>query len=75
MTEAMLINELKQLPIEKRFLILKKINYWWKYFRKKWTFGKYNLIKLSSADCFQIRSISNQRLIRKIGNINKIEFF
>gem|GEM_PF-5749658 len=24
MTEAMLINELKQLPIEKRFLILKK---------------------------------------------------
>ena len=27
------------------------------------------LSKLSSADCFQVRSISSERFIRKIGNI------
>ena len=32
-----------------------------------------NLSKISSADCFQVRSISNQRFIKKIGNINQTE--
>lgn len=32
-----------------------------------------NLNKLSTADCFQIRSISNERLVRKIGVITEIE--
>ena len=32
-----------------------------------------NLSKTSSADFFQIRSISNQRFIKKIGNINQTE--
>ena len=34
-----------------------------------------NLNKLSTADCFQIRSISNERLVRKIGIINETELF
>jgi mRNA interferase MazF len=29
------------------------------------------LSKTSSADCFQIRSISQERLIKKLGNIDK----
>ncbi len=29
------------------------------------------LSKISSADCFQIRSISQERLIKKLGNIDK----
>lgn len=37
--------------------------------------SKNNLIKLSTADCFQIRSISNERLVRKIGIINETELF
>ena len=32
--------------------------------------NKNNLDKASVADCFQIRSISEERFIRKIGNIN-----
>lgn len=31
---------------------------------------KNNLIKDSSADCFQIRSVSEDRFVRKIGEIN-----
>jgi mRNA interferase MazF len=30
-----------------------------------------NLIKISSADCFQMRSISENRFIRKLGHIEK----
>ena len=29
------------------------------------------LYKISSADCFQIRSLSQERLIKKLGNIDK----
>jgi mRNA interferase MazF len=32
-----------------------------------------NLSKISSADCFQIRSISTKRFIKKIGVINTTE--
>jgi len=28
------------------------------------------LLKTSSADCFQIRSISDERFVRKLGNID-----
>lgn len=28
------------------------------------------LIKLSSADCFQIRSLSQERLMKRLGNID-----
>ena len=33
------------------------------------------LIKKSSIDCFQIRSVSQSRLIKRIGNITFSEFF
>lgn len=29
-----------------------------------------NLTKISAADCFQIRSVSNARMIRKLGEVN-----
>ena len=29
-----------------------------------------NLTKLSSADCFQVRSISEERFVKKIGRIS-----
>jgi len=32
--------------------------------------GQNNLKKVSSADCFQVRSISEQRFVKQIGNIN-----
>ena len=31
-----------------------------------------NLIKVSSADCFQIRSLSQERLIKKIGYVDEL---
>jgi mRNA interferase MazF len=30
-----------------------------------------NLLKVSSADCFQVRSLAQERLIRKVGEIDK----
>lgn len=30
-----------------------------------------NLTKESSADCFQVRSVSQKRLVRKIGELNQ----
>ena len=33
-----------------------------------------NLHKDSSADCFQVRSVSEQRFVRKIGNISNTIF-
>lgn len=33
------------------------------------------LSKVSSADCFQIRSLSQERLIKKLGNIDSITLF
>ena len=30
-----------------------------------------NLQKTSSADCFQVRSLSEERLIKKIGRVNE----
>ncbi|MBN1767984.1 MAG: type II toxin-antitoxin system PemK/MazF family toxin [Prolixibacteraceae bacterium] len=30
-----------------------------------------NLSKTSSADCFQVRSVSEQRFVRKIGNLSE----
>jgi len=32
-----------------------------------------NLTKTSAADCFQMRSVSQDRFIRKIGNINTVQ--
>ena len=29
-----------------------------------------NLLKVSSADCFQVRSVSENRFVKKIGKIN-----
>lgn len=34
--------------------------------------SKNGLIKDSSADCFQVRSVSQERFIRKIGNVSEI---
>jgi mRNA interferase MazF len=34
---------------------------------------KSGLTKESAADCFQIRSVSNSRLIKKLGNVDKSE--
>lgn len=33
---------------------------------------KNGLTKISSADCFQIRSVSQQRFVKKIGTISSI---
>lgn len=34
--------------------------------------SKNGLIKDSSADCFQVRSVSQERFIKKIGNVSEI---
>ena len=34
---------------------------------------KTGLLKISSADCFQIRSISQERLIKKLGHVSIVE--
>jgi mRNA interferase MazF len=34
---------------------------------------KAGLTKESAADCFQIRSVSNSRLIKKLGSLDKLE--
>ncbi len=35
--------------------------------------SKNNLTKISSADCFQVRSVSQKRFIRKIGVISEVK--
>ncbi len=32
--------------------------------------SKNGLVKVSSADCFQVRSVSQERLIKRLGNIS-----
>ncbi|MBW8331391.1 MAG: type II toxin-antitoxin system PemK/MazF family toxin [Prolixibacteraceae bacterium] len=33
---------------------------------------KFGLTKDSSADCFQIRSVSQERFVKKLGNLSEI---
>ena len=34
--------------------------------------SKNRLTKISSADCFQVRPVSKQRFVKKIGNISNL---
>jgi len=35
-----------------------------------WKFNNNNLVKISAADCFQVRSLSEERFVKKVGKIS-----
>ncbi len=67
-----LIQEIQRQPLTKRFYVVEKTI---KSIKKeemqhKMELANSGLTKTSSADCFQIRSLSQEWVIKKLGNID-----